>query len=232
MPQNPRHSPEILQALRAFDTATVSNAIEKLALRDRVTGYASNRILCQFPQLEPMVGYAVTATADSTTPGDRRPPRVGELLEALEAAPRPIVLVIQHNGHDRERCCVIGDMFCCALDKLGCVGIVSDANARDKSGIARRTPEFQVFSAGWVASHGYPAYVSFNTPVTVAGLTIQPGDLLHGDESGLIKIPEEAVGSLAAAARQVHDEEAEYFDFLENRFSLDELKGRMRPDKP
>ena len=45
-------------------------------------------------------------------------------------------------------------------------------------------------------------------------------------------IPEEAVGSLAAAARQVHDEEAEYFDFLENRFSLDELKGRMRPDKP
>lgn len=232
MPSNLRHSPEVLRTLSGFDTATISNAIEKLALRDRATGYASNRITCQFPQLKPMVGYAVTATADSTTPGDRRPPQVGELLETLEIAPRPIVLVVQHNGHNRERCCLIGDMFCCALDKLDCVGIVTDANARDKSGIARRTPEFQVFSAGWVASHGYPAYVSFNTPVTVADLTIHPGDLLHGDESGLIKIPEEAVGSLVAAARQVHDEEAEYFDFLENRFSLDELKSRMRPDKP
>lgn len=231
MSPNARHSPEVLQALRAFDTATVSNAIEKLALRDRVTGFASNRIACQFPHLEPMVGYAVTATADSTTPGDRRPPRVDELLEVLEAAPRPMVMVIQHNGHERERCCLIGDMFCCVLDKLGCVGIVTDVNARDKSGIARRTPEFQIFSAGWVASHGYPAYLSFNTAVTVAGLTIHPGDLLHGDESGLITIPEEAVDSLADAARQVQEEEAEFFDLVENRFSLEALKQRMRPDK-
>ena len=140
MSPNSRHSPEVLQALRAFDTATVSNAIEKLALRDRVTGFASNRIACQFPHLEPMVGYAVTATGDSTTPGDRRPPRVDELLEALETAPRPIVLVIQHNGHERERCCVIGDMFCCVLDKLGCVGIVTDVNARDKSCLLYTSP--------------------------------------------------------------------------------------------
>ena len=225
-------SPQTLDALRTFDTATVSNAIEKYGVRDRATGYASNQLVCQFPRLEPMAGYAVTATADSTTPGDRRSPRIGELLEALEAAPRPIVLVIKHNGHDRQRCCVIGDMFCCALDKLGCIGIVTDANARDRSGIAQRTPEFQIFSAGWVASHGYPAYVSFNTTVTVGGLTIAPGDLLHGDESGLIKIPEGIVDSLAAKAQMVRDEEAEYFDFLENRFSLDELKRRMRPDKP
>ena len=83
-----------------------------------------------------------------------------------------------------------------------------------------------------MASHGYPAYLSFNTAVTVAGLTIHPGDLLHGDESGLITIPEEAVDSLADAARQVQDEEAEFFDLVENRFSLDALKRRMRPDKP
>ena len=104
-------------------------------------------------------------------------------------APKPSVLVVQHVGHDRKRCCLFGDMFCTIASKLGCVGFVTDANGRDRSAIRERTPDFHVFSTGWVVSHGYGVYIDFNVTVSVCGLTISPGDLLHGDESGLVSVP-------------------------------------------
>ncbi len=226
------NSTELIKSLACFDTPTISNAIEKLQIRDRAAGFTSNELICQFPQLKSMVGYAVTATADSTTPGDKRPPQLEQLVEILKNAPQPVVLVIKHNGLDRNRCCLVGDMFTSALTNLGCVGIVTDANARDRTGITEKTPDFHLFSAGWVASHGYPAYINFNTTVTIFGLTISPGDLLHGDHSGLVKIPNQYASLLPEKAQLVQDEEKEYFNFLQNRFSIKGLKARLRPDKP
>lgn len=232
MNQPTNNSIELIESLGGFDTPTISNAIEKLQVRDRAVGFTSSKLICQFPQLKPMVGYAVTATADSTTPGDKRPPQLEHLVETLENAPQPAVLVIKHNGLDRQRCCLVGDMFTSALTKLGCIGIVTDANARDRNGITEKTPDFHLFSTGWVASHGYPTYVNFNTTVTICGLTISPGDLLHGDQSGLVSIPTHFASLLPEKAQIVRDEEQEYFDFLQNRFSINGLKGRLRPDKP
>ena len=65
-------SAEVLDRLAGFDSPTISNAIEAFEVRDRTEGYASMELRCQFPDLPPMVGYAVTCTADSTTPGSKR----------------------------------------------------------------------------------------------------------------------------------------------------------------
>ena len=178
----------------------------------------------------PMVGYAVTVTADTTTPGDRRSSRVDDLVEAIDAAPKPSVLVVQHVGHDRKRCCLFGDMFCTIVHKLGCVGFVTDANGRDRSAIRQRTPDSHVFSTGWVVSHGYGVYIDFDVTVSICGLTISPGDLLHGDESGLVSVPTDIAADVVKRAEAVSEEEAEYFDFLESdRFNMAELKRRIIP---
>src|SRR5438046_2305933 len=50
-----------LEALRRLDTCTVSNAIETLEVRLRNEGFADSSVRCLFPQLTPMLGYAVTA---------------------------------------------------------------------------------------------------------------------------------------------------------------------------
>ena len=223
--------PEVIEALRRFDSATVANAIEHFEVRDPTTGYANNELVCQMPEIRtPMVGYAITATADTTTPGDTRTSRVDDLVGVIDAAPKPSVLVVQHVGHDRKRCCKFGDMFCTIAQKLGCVGIVTDANGRDRSGIRARTPDFHVFSTGWVVSHGYGVYIDFNTTVSVCGLTISPGDVLHGDESGLVSIPHRIADDVVKRAEGVREEEAEYFDFLESdRFNMEELKRRIIP---
>ena len=179
-----------------------------------------------------MVGYALTATADGTTPGDTRPSRIDECVERIAAAPKPTVLVIQHVGPDRRRACKVGDMFCTIAQRLGAVGIVTDASARDRAGIRQRTPDFHLFTTGWVVSHGYPAYVDFGTTVSICGLTIAPGDLLHGDASGLVSIPLDIAGDLVERAAAVRQEEADYFAFLESdRFSMEELKRRIVPHR-
>ena len=121
-------------------------------------------------------------------------------------------------------------MFCTILQQLGCIALVTDANGRDRSGIRERTPDFHVFSSGWVVSHGYPAYLDFNTTVSICGLTIAPGELLHGDESGLVSIPRDIAERVPERAREVRREEAEYFDFLQSeRFSMEELRRRIVP---
>lgn len=221
-------SPEVLEALRQFDGPTISNAIEHFKMRDPVTGYASMELRCQFPELKPMVGYAVTCTADTTTLGDNRPMKFDNLLDAVQAAPKPAVVVIKYVGSDRFRSAFLGDMSCTALQKLGVVGAVTDGGNRDRSGIRRRAPGFQIFSPGWVVSHGYGVYIDFCLPVSICGLTIESGDLLHGDESGLLTIPHDVAESVLEQARLIRDAEKEFFDFLgSSTFTYEELKHRI-----
>jgi 4-hydroxy-4-methyl-2-oxoglutarate aldolase len=225
---NPPLAPEVLEALRQFDSPTIANAIESFKVRDDVTGYASLELRCLFPERKPMLGYAVTCTADTSMPGDTRPSGLGRVWEALEAAPGPAVLVIQHSGHDRLRSCMAGDMVCTGLQAYGAAGCVTDAAIRDLSGIRARTTDFQLFAAGFVVAHGHTTFIDVNIPVSICGLPIKPGDLLHGDDSGLVSIPLEVASRLAEAAQAVRNREKEWFDFLASSdFNFEGLKQRL-----
>ena len=227
---HPSLSPETIKKLRSIDSPTISNALEHFKVRDRTTGYATNELVCQFPELKPMVGYAVTCTADTTRPGDSRPSRLGNLVEAVAAAPQPCVIVIKYSGHDRARSCFVGDMFSTSMQKLGCAGVVTDGNCRDVNGIRERAPEFHIFSAGQVVSHGYGAFLDFNITVTVAGLTIEPGDLLHGDVNGLMTLPADRAEDVLKQAEEVVKTEHIFFKFLESKeYSVKELARRIAP---
>ena len=119
-------------------------------------------------------------------------------------------------------------MLCATLQKLGTVGLVTDCGNRDKSGIACRAPGFQVFAPGWVVSHGYGVLIDIGTTVSVCGLTIQPGDLLHGDLSGLLVVPPQIVEGVLEQARLTQDTEKEFFSFLHSEsYTYEGLKRRM-----
>ena len=106
---------EVIRGLRLFDSATIANAIEHFEVRDPVTGYASLELSCRFPEEAPMVGYAVTCRADTTTSRGDQPQRLHELLDRVQAAPKPVVVATQYKGPDRLRSCLTGDMLCMAL---------------------------------------------------------------------------------------------------------------------
>ena len=222
-----RLSRTTLAMLQQFDSPTISNSIEHFEVRDPVTGYANMELKCQFPEQKPMVGYAVTCTADTTTAGCKRRMRLDKLLDIVNEAPKPLVLVVKFVGPDRKRSCFAGDMFCTAMQRLGVVGLVTDMGNRDLRQINKRTPEFHVFCPGTVVSHGHGYFIDFNVTVSVCGMTIRPGDLLHGDASGLVSVPLDIAEAVAAQAASTRQAEADYFDFLENNFSFEELKKRL-----
>jgi len=61
-------------------------------------------------------------------------------------------------------------------------------------------------------------------------LTIQPGDLLHGDGNGLLTLPIDMVDPVLKQAAEVVTMEQEYFQFLDsNAFSMEEMKRRFVP---
>ena len=64
--------------------------------------------------------------------------------------------------------------------------------------------------------------------VQVCGLVIRPGDLLHGDENGLLLVPKDVEESLPRAVDAVRSRERRLMEWVRSEgFSLDRLRDRM-----
>ena len=67
------HPPALLEKLRAVDTPTICNALEIIDSKYRTTGFTTKPLVCPFPELPPIVGYARTATIRSRSRGFSAP---------------------------------------------------------------------------------------------------------------------------------------------------------------
>src|SRR5450432_4752719 len=56
----------LLEALARYDTPTICNAMEIVAPHRRLIGYTTKPLVCPFPDLPPIVGYARTVTIRAT----------------------------------------------------------------------------------------------------------------------------------------------------------------------
>ena len=198
---------EQLSALRRIDSPTISNAIETFKLRPRVAGYVGYDIHCLFPELPPVVGYAVTCTVDSTTEG-RQGISFQRLYDLLATAPKPAIVVMQDVGTDRLHSCHAGEIMSTQMKQLGAIGILTDGGLRDVKEV-RALGGFHYFCAGLVVSHGNPICVSVGEEVTISGMRVAMGDLLHGDVNGILTIPAECATQVADAAYHIWADEGE-----------------------
>lgn len=204
---------EQLEALRRIDSPTVSNAIEVFGVRPRVEGFAGWELRCAFPELGSMVGYAVTCTADSTTEQRSEERGLLRLWAAIEASPKPAVLVIKDIGPERTRSCHMGEVMATTAKSLGAIGCISDGGLRDVVEV-RALGGFQYFCPGFVVSHGNPFILDVNVPVTLDGMAVQPGDLLHGDVNGVLVVPDGIAAKVVEEAERVRSAEREILEFV------------------
>ncbi len=214
--ETPKLSEDQLEELRKIDSATIANAITKFDARDSTEGYASLELRCMLPEYPPTVGYAITCTEDTASP--RRGTHVGydALYRAIDASPKPVVVVFKNVGPDPLRGLHLGDMMATLFQRLGAVATVTDAGVRDLAGIRERVPDFQVFAKGAVVAAGSPCLFEIGVAVSICGLTICPGDLLHGDEDGLQTIPLSIADKVAEQARKVQEFESEKAQFMKS----------------
>lgn len=221
-------NPEVIEYLHSVDSPTLSNAIENFAVRPRAAGFTPLSVRCLFPELGRMAGYAVTAQVETvTTMTPMAEETFHELFAAVEAAPKPAVVVFQEIGGHPEFAAHCGEVMATIFQRLGAAGLVSDSAVRDIPEV--RALRFHYFAQGAVVSHASFHIVRVGVPVQVQGLAVQPGDLLHGDENGLLLVPPLGLDELRAAVDAVRARERRLMDFVRGpEFTLAALRNRFR----
>lgn len=227
MPVGTDSNPALVEYLKSVDTPTLSNAIELLGVRPHSEGFTPLHIRCLFPELGRMVGYAVTSQAETVTQSEPRDWNTFlRLYEAVAASPQPAVVALQEIGGNGDLAAHCGEVMATVFTRLGAVGLVSDCGVRDIPEV--RAMRFHYFARGTVASHANFRIARVGVPVQVMGLVIRPGELLHGDENGLLLIPRVSLEDLRKAVDAVRSKERALMEFVRGPgFSLDQLKSRM-----
>ncbi len=213
---SPTLSPDVLTALAKYDTPTICNVIELFNVRPRNTGYMNGSIRSCFPQLPPMVGFALTSTFRSMAP-PRSADVYGSLSDQVEKfaeLPGPPVMVFQ-DLDEPTTSATFGEVMCTIYQSFGSAGLITSGAGRDLDQVAALN--YPVFTNGTICSHGYCHIPLINVPVTVGGICIDPGVLLHGDCNGVTTIPVDIASEVPDACRELMAAEQIVLDYCKGQ---------------
>jgi regulator of RNase E activity RraA len=222
----PLLSADQLEALRRFNTPTISNAIEIFNIRKRHLGFLPHTIRCLFPDMGPIVGYAVTSQTRAAYTEEPSPDIIADYFRYVAAQPGPKIAVGEDLDDPPGLGAQFGEVTASIHKKLGCVGHITSGCPRDLDEVHELG--FQLFGLNPCVSHAYVRLVDFGKPVHIAGVEIRPGDLIHADKHGVCIIPPEIAPKLSEACAQVEALEKPLLDMCRSeRFDLEEyLKAR------
>lgn len=217
--------------LRRLDTPTVCNAIEVAQGRRGFTRFTRGTILASDPKAPAMFGRARTAIIAGAEPASdpietvrrRRMDYYRHMAGADgRAITGPAVAIVQDLDAMANGPGVVGAFWGevnVAIHRgFGLGGVLTDGVMRDLNDLEEGFP---ILAGSVGPSHGFVHVRESAIPVTVFGLTVSPGELIHADRHGAVVIPEEvlpvlaqAVAKLQAAEKLVlHPARAPGFDF-------------------
>jgi len=216
---------EEFQDLKVLDSCAVANAIERFHVQLRNEGYAEGGLVCRYPRLLPVLGYAMTLKVRTGTPPSRGATFLqdNDWWDALLAVPAPRIVVLQDMDRLPGAGAVIGDLHACILKSLDCVGVITNGAVRDVTRI--EAFDFQMYSKSLSVSHAYSHIVHVGGPVQIGSLEISPGDLLHGDCHGIVRIPRELATRIPATAAALRKKEEDIMVYCHSPgFSVEGLR--------
>ena len=221
--------PAALDALRAWDTPTICNALEVVVPHRRATGFTVEHLHCLDPGLKPIVGYARTATfrsvEPSPLPADAVKAKRAAYYEYVASPPGPTVVVIQDLDPNPGFGAFWGEVNTAVHKGLGALGCVTNGSMRDLDDCA---PGFQLLAGKVGPSHAHGHIVHFGGQVNVTGMTVDDGDIVHADRHGAVVVPREAVAKLPAAVELLTRREAVILAAARSEgFDIDTLKRAM-----
>jgi len=148
---------------------------------------------------------------------------LGDLLKAIDAAPKPVVVVIKQNMPDeiKNRNGLVGGNMMTAFKSLGAVGVISDGPSRDLDEI--RPMEMQYMLTGVAAGHGDFSLEAVNVPVEICGMEVAAGDIVHMDENGAMKFPPEYLDGILERCGRLQQIESKRQKLMSETGDLSEI---------
>ncbi|MGF1623624.1 MAG: RraA family protein [Alphaproteobacteria bacterium] len=216
-----------LDALAAYDTPTICNALEIARPERRGFGFTVRTLIAPFPTMKPMVGFARTATIRTGQQATRPPAEVRKQRMAyyryVGEGAAPKVSLIQDLDDTPGLGSFWGEVNSAIHKACGCVGVVTNGAIRDLDAIA---PGFNMLSGTVVPSHIWAHLVDYACDVNIAGMVASHDDLIHADRHGAVIVPPDAVDAVLAAADLVTRKEAPILACARgSAFTLDALEA-------
>jgi len=200
---------EDLAALRALDTPTICNALELVAPQRRGFGYTTQPLVCARPALPPIVGYARTATIRAMHPAEQSAAEIRErrlkYYAYMASAPAPRITVIEDLDPEPGYGAWWGEVNTNIHKGLGCLGVITNGSIRDLPVCAEG---FQLLAGRVGPSHAFVHIEEIAVTVTIHGMTVRSGELVHADQHGAVVIPVDVARKIPAAAGLIARREA------------------------
>lgn len=199
---------ELLTLLRSVDTPTVCNAIEVVEGKRGFDRFTRGTVLCSDPAAGAIVGYArtakIAALAPTTEAADVIRARRMAYYRHMSEGPRPAIAVVEDLDGADAIGAYWGEINTTVHKGLGLSGALTNGVMRDLGDL----PDgFPVIAGSVGPSHGFVHVREVGTPVTVFGLEIADGDLVHADRHGAVVIPADYVPDLEQAVHKLLDTE-------------------------
>jgi len=205
-------SARLLGGFAALDTPSVSDALDRLELVGACEGIRPLFLGAK------AVGRAFTVAY--RTAGDP-PGTVGDFID--DVAPDQVI-VLANEG--RTDCTVWGDLLTLVAHSRGVAGTVIDGVCRDVPAIV--SSRYPVFCKGSFMRTGKDRVevAGINVPVSISGVNVAPGDIVVGDDSGIVVVPQARAADVLAVAQQVADAEQRIESLVRSGLTLREAREK------
>ncbi|MCC5986085.1 MAG: RraA family protein [Pararhodobacter sp.] len=179
-----------LDRVRRLDTATLSDAMDKLGIEGVCRGIKPRN------QDIGLAGRAFTVLYGPIDPVN--PGTVGDYIDDLE----PGTVVVLDNG-GREDCTVWGDILTEVAHAKGLGGTVIDGPCRDVHLCLKLG--YPVFSRSYSMKTGKDRVQvdAVQVPVNIGDARVNSGDLLRGDSDGVVVLPKAREDEILAMAEAI-----------------------------
>ncbi len=220
-----------LKALTAFDTPTICNALEIVAPQRRLHGFNIEPLRCLYPDLPPVVGYARTGTIRACEPSFRKAEEDKakrlQWYSYVDKGPKPSLVILQDlDGVRAGYGSFWGEVNSHVHRGLGALGVITNGSVRD---IPMNAKGFQMLAGSVMPSHAYVHVVDVGVPVTVCGMAVKSGDLIHADMHGAVVIPLDVAKKIGDAVKLLTRREAVIIGASKKKgFSFETLAKAMQ----
>jgi regulator of RNase E activity RraA len=222
-----------LEALRAWDTPTICNALELVVPERRGHGFTIRPMVAADVTLKPICGLARTGTLRAAAPSGRpaaedQAIRTGWYEYVADAA-MPTIVVLQDLDDTPGIGAFWGEVHTAVHKALGAQGCVTNGSFRDLDMLA---PEFQIIGGVVNPSHAYVHMVAYGQDVSIHGMACAHDAVVHADRHGAVVIPHEAVTKLPAAIDLLTRREKVILDLCASPdFSVARLKEALQQSR-
>ncbi|MCS7094461.1 MAG: RraA family protein [Thaumarchaeota archaeon] len=214
-----RPSRDVVDAFKELSTPNISDSLE----RTRISGVIEG--------IRPMVqgvriaGPAITVRYVPLSPAEQGTKEdIGDYL--FDLAQPGDVIVIDNGGVTSYTCW--GDILTFTAMKLGIAGTVIDGVFRDYDNILRF--RYPIFARGTIPRTGKDRLQidGINVAVQAGGVLIMPGDIIVGDDTGLLRVPKERASEVLRDAKEIEEAERMIIESVRSGKTLREARQQYR----